>query len=134
MRQSPGDPDVLHEITAARSFLGQSKAALESATQLSQIPGYEARGFVQIGILERDLEKRFPDPSAEIVMYCGGGYRSALAFLCARRAGITQVRNFADGWSVWSTRYTQDATAGGVSPGWRQEPSGRPVAVGATKP
>ena len=58
LRLSPRDPDVLHEITAARAFLGQTKEALESAGQLSKLPGFEARGFVQIGSIERDRQNR----------------------------------------------------------------------------
>lgn len=58
LQLSPRDPDVLHEITAARAFLGNSKEALVTAGQLSKIPGFEARGFVQIGTIERDRQNR----------------------------------------------------------------------------
>lgn len=58
VRLSPRDPDVLHEITAARAFLGQSKLAMETAKELAKIPGYEARGYVQVGSLERDRQNR----------------------------------------------------------------------------
>lgn len=58
LQLSPRDPDVLHEITAARAFLGNAKEALATAEQLSQIPGYEARGYIQIGTIERDCQNR----------------------------------------------------------------------------
>ena len=58
LQLSPRDPDVLHEITAARAFLGQTKMAIETATLLSTIPGHEARGFIQLGTLERDRQNR----------------------------------------------------------------------------
>ena len=60
------------------------------------------------GILERDLENRIPDPATEILMYCGGGYRSVLAADSAQRMGYRQVYSViggykamvADGWPM----------------------------------
>lgn len=56
----------------------------------------------------------------DVVFYCGGGYRSALTYFYANFMGITNIRNYADGWAGWST-------APGVTP---QTASGRPVASG----
>jgi len=50
------------------------------------------------GILERDLEERFPDPAAEIIMYCGGGYRSALTADAAQRMGYHNVFSLIGGY------------------------------------
>lgn len=50
------------------------------------------------GVLERDIEGRVPDPSAEIVMYCGGGYRSALACDAAQRMGYRNVSSLVGGY------------------------------------
>jgi len=50
------------------------------------------------GILERDLEARFPDKSAEIIMYCGGGYRSALTCDAAEKMGYQNVRSLIGGY------------------------------------
>jgi len=50
------------------------------------------------GILERDLEKRFPDPDTEIIMYCGGGYRSALTCDAAQKIGYRNVSTLAGGY------------------------------------
>ena len=50
------------------------------------------------GILERDLEKRFPDPDAEIIMYCGGGFRSALTCEVAQRMGYRHVTSVIGGY------------------------------------
>lgn len=47
------------------------------------------------GILERDVETRIPDPHAEIILYCGGGYRSALAADNLQKMGYDNV------WSMW---------------------------------
>ncbi|MEX2118063.1 MAG: rhodanese-like domain-containing protein [Pirellulales bacterium] len=53
------------------------------------------------GVLERDVEQRIPDTSAEIVLYCGGGYRSALAAESLQRMGYTNVRSMDGGFRAW---------------------------------
>ena len=50
------------------------------------------------GILERDIEKRFPDPEVELIMYCGGGFRSALACEVAQRMGYRNVASLIGGY------------------------------------
>jgi len=50
------------------------------------------------GVLERDLEKMFPDPETEIVMYCGGGYRSVLTADAAQRMGYSKVYSLIGGY------------------------------------
>lgn len=60
------------------------------------------------GILERDIENKIPDKNAEIILYCGGGYRSALSAEMAQRMGYTNVASMmggykgmvADGWPM----------------------------------
>ena len=53
------------------------------------------------GILERDIETVIPDKQAPIVLYCGGGYRSALAADNLRRMGYTNVRSMIGGITAW---------------------------------
>jgi len=50
------------------------------------------------GVLERDLETRIPDKATEIIMYCGGGYRSALTCDAAQKMGYTNVKSLANGY------------------------------------
>jgi rhodanese-related sulfurtransferase len=50
------------------------------------------------GILERDLEKLYPDPNTEIIMYCGGGFRSALTCEAARKMGYGKVHSLIGGY------------------------------------
>lgn len=50
------------------------------------------------GILERDLEKMFPDPDTEIILYCGGGFRSALACDAAQKMGFRKVASLIGGY------------------------------------
>ena len=62
----------------------------------------------------------------EIIFYCGGGWRSSLAFLHARAMGLRAIRNYSDGWSGWSTVYEQTPGMG-----WRQRRSANPVDGGS---
>jgi rhodanese-related sulfurtransferase len=50
------------------------------------------------GILERDIETKVPDTNAEIIMYCGGGYRSALTADVAKRMGYKNVSSLIGGY------------------------------------
>lgn len=56
------------------------------------------------GVIERDIEKVIADPAASIVLYCGGGFRSALAAESIQKMGYTNVRSMAGGWSEWLAR------------------------------
>ena len=52
------------------------------------------------GILERDLETQYPDSSTEIILYCGGGFRSALSAEAATRMGYSKVFSLAGGYKA----------------------------------
>ena len=52
------------------------------------------------GILERDLETRFPDANTELIMYCGGGFRSALTAQAAQKLGYRNVFSLAGGYKA----------------------------------
>jgi rhodanese-related sulfurtransferase len=53
------------------------------------------------GVLERDVEQRLPDPQAELVLYCGGGFRSALAADNLQKMGYTNVWSMDGGIRDW---------------------------------
>lgn len=55
------------------------------------------------GILERDVEAAIPDPATPIVLYCGGGFRSALAADNLQRMGYLNVASMDGGWRGWTT-------------------------------
>jgi rhodanese-related sulfurtransferase len=59
-----------------------------------------AKGAVHIGkgIIERDIEAAVPDKATPMVLYCGGGYRSALAADALQRMGYTGVISLDGGW------------------------------------
>ncbi len=52
------------------------------------------------GVLERDIEALIPDSATEIIMYCGGGYRSALACDVAQKMGYTNTASLAGGYKA----------------------------------
>ena len=53
------------------------------------------------GIIERDIERAIPDRDEEIVLYCGGGFRSALAADTLAKMGYTNVASMDGGWKRW---------------------------------
>ncbi len=62
-----------------------------------------ARGAEHMGrgVIERDIEGAVPEHDAELILYCGGGYRSALAVDNLQRMGYTNVYSLAGGWRAW---------------------------------
>ncbi len=62
-----------------------------------------ARGAEHIGrgVLERDIIERVPEKGTELILYCGGGYRSALAADNLQKMGYTNVYSLAGGWKAW---------------------------------
>lgn len=56
------------------------------------------------GIVERDIEKAIPDLDADIVLYCGGGFRSALSAESLQKMGYRNVRSMAGGWREWNDK------------------------------
>jgi rhodanese-related sulfurtransferase len=62
-----------------------------------------ARGATHLGrgVLERDVETMIPNKQAEIVLYCGGGYRSALAANSLRQMGYSNVASMTGGIKAW---------------------------------
>lgn len=73
----------------------------ESEWAAGHIPGATHLGK---GIIERDIEQKVPDPNREIILYCGGGFRSALAAENLERMGYTNVISMDGGWRGWSEK------------------------------
>lgn len=65
-----------------------------------------ARGAIHLGkgIIERDIEARIPDKGAEIILYCGGGFRSALVADVLQQMGYTNVCSMDGGIREWRAR------------------------------
>jgi rhodanese-related sulfurtransferase len=67
--------------------------------QAGHVAGAEHLGK---GIIERDIETFAPNKSSDLILYCGGGYRAALAADSLQRMGYTNVRSMAGGWRAWN--------------------------------
>ncbi|HEV3236429.1 MAG TPA: rhodanese-like domain-containing protein [Gemmataceae bacterium] len=70
----------------------------ESEWAMDHLPGAVYLGR---GIIERDIETKFPDPKTELVLYCGGGFRSALAADNLQKMGYTNVYSMDGGIREW---------------------------------
>jgi rhodanese-related sulfurtransferase len=53
------------------------------------------------GVIERDIEARIPDKTAEVILYCGGGFRSALSADNLQKMGYVNVASMKGGWRAW---------------------------------
>ena len=53
------------------------------------------------GVIERDIEEKVPQKDAELILYCGGGFRSILAADALQKMGYTNVASMAGGWREW---------------------------------
>jgi rhodanese-related sulfurtransferase len=53
------------------------------------------------GVIERDIEQNVPDTGAKLILYCGGGFRSALAAENLQKMGYTNVESMDGGWKGW---------------------------------
>ena len=71
-----------------------------------------AAGAIHLGkgIIERDIETTVPDKDAELILYCGGGYRSALASDALQKMGYTNVFSMAGGWKAWKEANAETET------------------------
>ena len=85
-RQAAGDSFVLVDVRE------------ESEFNAARIPGARHLGK---GVIERDIEDAIPDPATPLVLYCGGGYRSALAAYNLQLMGYTSVISMDGGFRVW---------------------------------
>ena len=54
------------------------------------------------GVIERDIETKVPDKSAQMVLYCGGGFRSSLAADALQKMGYSNVLSLDGGWRAWN--------------------------------
>ncbi len=65
-----------------------------------------AKGAIHIGkgVIERDIENKIPDKNAEIILYCGGGFRSALAAEAIQKMGYKRVISMDGGIRAWRER------------------------------
>lgn len=100
--------DVKHRLDAHEKFT-LIDVREESEFARGRIPGAMHVGK---GVIERDIEQRVPDLATPIVLYCGGGYRSALAADALQKMGYQNVISMDGGWRGWNeARYPTDTNA-----------------------
>jgi rhodanese-related sulfurtransferase len=77
--------------------------ALIDTREDSEWAAGHAAGAVHLskGIIERDIETKVPDKSATLVLYCGGGFRSALAADALQKMGYENAISLDGGWRAW---------------------------------
>lgn len=92
------------DVTAAAREHAAGAALLIDVREESEWAAGHASGAIHLGkgVIERDIEARVPDASARLLLYCGGGYRSALAADSLRQMGYTNVASVAGGWRAWT--------------------------------
>jgi rhodanese-related sulfurtransferase len=95
----------VHEVSVdeAQRKLASGKAKLIDVREDSEWAAGHARGAQHMGkgVIERDIEERVPDKNAQLILYCGGGFRSALATDNLQKMGYTNVASMAGGWRAW---------------------------------
>ena len=89
--------DVYRRVAANERFL-LFDVREESEYAAGHLPGAKSVGK---GIIERDIESLVPDPDQEIVLYCGGGFRSALAAENLQKMGYSNVISMDGGFRGW---------------------------------
>lgn len=92
---------TVDDVTARRAA-GESFVLIDVREDGEYAAGHAA-GAVHIGkgVIERDIEAKVPDPATPLVLYCGGGFRSALAADALQKMGYTNVVSMDGGWSAW---------------------------------
>lgn len=92
-------------VDDALKRIREAKAMLVDVREESEWEAGHARGAMHLskGLIERDIEKTVPQLDCEIILYCGGGFRSALAANALQEMGYTNVWSLAGGWRAWET-------------------------------
>ncbi len=114
-RHSPGFLKVVNDAKShiretdveqiKRRFDAGDRFHLVDVREESEFAAGRLPGAVHLGkgVIERDIEAAIPDHDAEIVLYCGGGFRSALAADNLQKMGYTQVWSMDGGYTGWTT-------------------------------
>jgi rhodanese-related sulfurtransferase len=97
--------EVTTDEVAARLAKGDA-FELVDVREVSEFAAGRIKGARHLGkgVIERDIEKAIPDTNAEIILYCGGGFRSVLAAENLVRMGYPNVKSMAGGWREWKAK------------------------------
>ena len=86
-RQAAGEPLTFVDVREESEF---AKGHIPGAIHLGK------------GVIERDIEAKIPNPVTELLLYCGGGFRSALAADNLQKMGYTNIISMDGGWRSWT--------------------------------
>lgn len=92
------------EISVAETLKRvENGATLVDVREDNEFEAGHAAGAEHIGrgVIERDIVHKHPDKTQELILYCGGGYRSALAADNLQKMGYTNVFSMIGGWTAW---------------------------------
>jgi len=116
-KHSPGFLKIVNEVkpriretnvdeVKRRMDRGDRKFKLVDVREDSEFAAGHIPGAMHIskGVIERDIETKVPDPKQEIILYCGGGFRSALAADNLQKMGYTNVLSMDGGWRGWTEK------------------------------
>lgn len=113
MTHSPGFLKLVNEAKSRiretdiegfkRMLANGEKPLLVDTREESEWAAGHAAGAVHIskGVIERDIEAKVPDKKTPMVLYCGGGFRSALAAEALQKMGYSNVISLDGGWRAW---------------------------------
>jgi rhodanese-related sulfurtransferase len=90
------------DVTGARERIENGAVLIDVREDNEYAAGHAvgARHMAR-GIIERDIVQTFPDKSTELILYCGGGYRSALSADMVQKMGYINVLSMDGGWAAW---------------------------------
>jgi len=90
-------------VDETRRKLESGKVRVIDVREESEWAAGHVRGAHHLGkgVIERDIEARVPDKNTELILYCGGGFRSALSADNLQKMGYTNVASMAGGWRAW---------------------------------
>lgn len=90
-------------VDETQKKLESGKARLIDVREESEWEAGHALGAQHIGkgVIERDIEQKVPDKGTELILYCGGGFRSALSADNLQKMGYTNVASMSGGWRAW---------------------------------
>ena len=94
----------IREISVAETLERITNGAvLVDVREDNEFDTEHAAGSIHMGrgVIERDIVNNYPDKATELILYCGGGYRSALAAANIQKMSYTNVWSMAGGWTAW---------------------------------
>lgn len=93
---------TVEDLLLRRSEEGAGPLVLDVREESEWAAGHiEGARYLGRGVLERDIEALVPELDRELVLYCGGGFRSALSADSLQQMGYRSVASLAGGWKAW---------------------------------